>query len=1098
MRVALTFLLLLSSFGYCQSSLKDKFEGYFYVGAALNQAQIEGRDDLAGAIIAANFDTITPENVLKWKAIHPHDGEYNFAPGDAYVRFGEEHHMVVIGHTLIWHESTPKWVFEDSSGRPATRDVVLRRMRDHIYAVVGRYKGRIRGWDVVNEALNDDGTMRDSPWRQIIGDDYVEKAFQFAHEADPQAELYYNEYMLEKPEKRKGAIALIRRLQAKGLRVDAVGIQSHESMTWPTTAELENAIVELGQLNVKVNITELDVDVLPNAGGAESSPDVSTRAKPRPELDPYAQGLPQAVQQQLATRYADLFLVFLRHRGDITRVTFWGVTDATSWRNNSPVRGRTNYPLLFDRAGRPKAAYDAVLKMADDQRAENERKWSGKPAYLNPELSAETRAADLVSRMTLEEEITQVVHTASAIPRLRVPEYNWWNEGLHGVARAGVATVFPQAIGMAATFDEALVHDVADVISTEFRAKYYSTLKKDGGSEFYRGLTVWSPNINIFRDPRWGRGQETYGEDPYLTARLASAFITGLQGSDPNYWKTLATSKHFAVHSGPESTRHSVDVKASAHDMEDTYLPAFRATLTEAHAHSVMCAYNSLNGEPACANSDLLEKHLRSDWKFQGYVVSDCGAVTDIAEGHKFAPSLPAAAADAFRTGTDLFCDWPLQNNAIPSHNWLRDAVDQKFLPKEVLDRSVTRLFNARIKLGMFDPTDRVSYSRIASNENDSPAHEQLALRAARESIVLLKNENGTLPLKKTPGNIAVIGPDADSVDVLVGNYNGDPARPVTLLSGIRKRYPDANVVYKQGSGIVGPADDPADAQSALNAARRADLVIVALGLSPHVEGEEMKIEADGFSGGDRTAIDLPKPQEHLLEQLASLGKPLVLVLLNGSALSINWADRHVPSILEAWYPGEQGGTAIAEAIAGDFSPAGRLPVTFYESVEQIPPFDDYSMANRTYRYFKGNPLYPFGYGLSYTSFRYSNARVNSSNFTPGQTAAVSVDVQNIGAVDGDEVVQLYASHQDINGAPLRSLAGFQRVHLARGETVTVSFALRDRDLSIVDIDGIRRLVPGTVKLWLGGGQPEVHDTRHAAPGALTSINLNAAATLPR
>jgi beta-glucosidase len=714
------------------------------------------------------------------------------------------------------------------------------------------------------------------------------------------------------------------------------------------------------------------------------------------------------------------------------------------------------------------------------------------PAYKNPRLPTKKRVNDLISRMTLEEKVSQLGHTASAIPRLGVPEYNWWNEGLHGVARAGNATVFPQAIGMAATFDEPLMHQIADVISTEFRAKYYAALHPDGSSDGYRGLTVWSPNINIFRDPRWGRGQETYGEDPYLTSRMGVAFVTGLQGDDTRYLKTVATSKHFAVHSGPETTRHTVDVRASRHDMEDTYLPAFRATVTDAKVDSVMCAYNSLNGQPACANTALLQEHLRNDWGFQGYVVSDCGAVEDIFDGHHFTRSMEEAAAVAFKAGMDLVCGWP--ESRIANHrSAILEAVRQGLLPEADIDRALRRLFTARMRLGMFDPAAMVPYSRIAPRENDTEAHRQLALKTARESIVLLKNKDGFLPLKGSYENIAVIGPDADSLDALTGNYNGTPSKPVTILAGIRRRFAQSQVVYAEGTGLIGPAEKP----DALAAARFADLVILVMGLSPRVEGEEMKINAEGFSGGDRTRLDLPAPQEDLIKKVAALGKPTVLVLTSGSALGVNWEDGNLPAILEAWYPGEEGGTALAEALAGDFSPGGRLPVTFYKSTDQLPSFDDYSMAKRTYRYFDGEPLYPFGYGLSYTSFEYRNATVDNASIAADGTVKVSVDVSNTGPMAGDEVVQLYLTHGGVAGAPLRALEGFERVHLASGQQQRVSFALSERKLSIVDPDGKRRIVPGRVDVWLGGGQPVTRMGLLKTTGTATQFTITGEATLP-
>jgi beta-glucosidase len=859
----------------------------------------------------------------------------------------------------------------------------------------------------------------------------------------------------------------------------------------------------------------------------------------------------------------------------------------------------------------------------------------GEP-YLNPRLPIEQRVDDLISRMTLEEKISQLGHTAPSIPRLRVPEYNWWNEGLHGVARAGIATVFPQAIGMAATFDEPLMHEVADVISTEFRAKYYATLHPDGSTDWYRGLTVWSPNINIFRDPRWGRGQETYGEDPFLTARLGVAFVTGLQGNDPNYFKTVSTPKHFAVHSGPESTRHTVNVQASRHDIEDTYLPAFRATVMEGKADSVMCAYNSLNGQPACANTDLLQEHLRKDWGFKGYVVSDCGAVADVFGGHHFSPTPEEGVAAVFKAGMDLICG-DYRHAMATEHTAILNAVHHGLLTEADLDRSLRRLFTARFRLGMFDPPSAVPYSRITPSENDTEAHRQLALRMARESIVLLKNKGNFLPLMHPPATIAVIGPNADSLDALEGNYNGTPSHPVTILAGIRNRFPQSKVVYVEGTGLVGPVTKsiPASAlctdatcgehglradyfpnmtlegspamsrtdasvdfawgdtgispqllknysvrwtgflsapesgdyligftgqdgyrlwldgnllvedwtlhhpastltkkihlekdhpyslkieyfqdvrssesrliwslpddegREAADAARSADLAVVVMGLSPRMEGEEMRVNAEGFEGGDRTRIDLPAPQEQLLERVYAAGKPTVLVLMNGSALAVNWADASLPAILEAWYPGEEGGTAVAEALAGDFSPAGRLPITFYKSVDQLPPFEDYSMAHRTYRYFDAQPLYPFGFGLSYASFAYDQPRVDTANVSAKGAVTISVDVKNTGSIAGDEVVQLYLTHPGVSGAPLRALQGIARIHLERGENKTVKFVLRDRDLSIVDEAGKHRIVPGNVEAWIGGGQPVATSGLAKPAGAATHFTITSEATLP-
>ena len=725
------------------------------------------------------------------------------------------------------------------------------------------------------------------------------------------------------------------------------------------------------------------------------------------------------------------------------------------------------------------------------------------PALWNPALPVSQRVHALISKMTLEEKAGQLGNAAPAIPRLGVPEYNWWNEGLHGVARAGTATVFPQAIGMAATWDTPLMHQTAGIISTEFRAKYVATLHADGGSDWYQGLTVWSPNINIFRDPRWGRGQETYGEDPYLTSRMGVAFITGLQGDDTQYLKTIATSKHFAVHSGPESTRHEADIHVSAHDLEDTYLPAFRATVMEGKVQSVMCAYNAVDGQPACANPMLLERYLRKDWGFKGYVVSDCGAAADIylpsGAGHHYAPTRERAVAEAFEAGMDVICG-DYRNNMNTEQDAIVKAVRDGLLPESIVDRALERLFTARIELGMFDPPGKDPYSRIPATDNDTSAHRKGALRMAEESLVLLKNAGHLLPLARAPARIAVIGPNADSLDALVGNYNGTPSHPVTILAGIRQRFPHSQITYVEGTGLIGPVtptSPSASADAAMAAARQADLTVFVAGLSPHIEGEEMKIHTEGFSGGDRTSLDLPAPQKMLLQHIQALGKPVVLVLMNGSALGINWADRHIPAIVEAWYPGEEGGAAVAGLLAGDFSPAGRLPVTFYKSVDQLPSFDDYSMSNRTYRYFKGEPLYPFGFGLSFTNFRYTNLQVSKSRISANEPVTVSVDVTNRGARAGDEVVELYLTHESIAGAPRRALAGFERVHLAPGQTRHLEFTLRDRALGVVDESGKRRIMAGTVDVWVGGGQPVSRPGLPRAAGQATRFSVNGSRLLP-
>jgi beta-glucosidase len=736
------------------------------------------------------------------------------------------------------------------------------------------------------------------------------------------------------------------------------------------------------------------------------------------------------------------------------------------------------------------------------------------PPYLNPDLPAEKRAADLVGRMTLDEKVLQMQNGAPALERLQIPAYDWWNEALHGVARAGQATVFPQAIGLAATFDTGLIHRVADIISTEARAKYNEAIRNNDHSR-YHGLTFWSPNINIFRDPRWGRGQETYGEDPYLTGSIAVAFIKGLQGDDPHYYKVIATAKHYAVHSGPESTRHQFDARPSERDLNDTYLPAFRAAITEGKADSVMCAYNAVDGVPACANTDLLQKRLRGDWGFQGFIVSDCGAISDIFRGHKYTATAAEASAVAVKAGTDLTCG--------TEYRALVEAVKTGLITEAEINRSLERLFVARFKLGMFDPPERVPFSKIPYAVNDSAEHRKVALEAARKAIVLLKNSNSVLPLKATVGKIAVIGPSADDGIALLGNYNGFSSHHVTPLEGIQHQFAGvAEVRYAlgapytsqtgspipPGSEIKPPVSGdytfvttgrlfldnqeltdlhvkleaghsyairvearqqrpgppptvswipPADAllADAVDAARNSDVAVAFVGLNPNLEGEEMRVSIPGFSGGDRTDLDLPQSQEKLLEAVAATGKPLVVVLTSGSALAANYAAARAAAVLELWYGGEEAGTAIAETLAGLNNPAGRLPVTFYKSAGQLPPFDDYSMKGRTYRYFTGDPLYTFGFGLSYARFLYSGLRSHRTS----QGADVSVKVKNESTRDGEEVVQLYVEGGGAPGDPIRQLRGFQRISLRAGETREVSFTLPG-------------LPKGHWKFSVGSGQP--------------------------
>ncbi len=831
--------------------------------------------------------------------------------------------------------------------------------------------------------------------------------------------------------------------------------------------------------------------------------------------------------------------------------------------------------------------------------------------YLDPSLPTSQRVDDLIGRMTLEEKASQLVNQARAIPRLQVPAYDWWSEALHGVARAGIATVFPEPIGLAATFDVPLIHDMAAVIGTEARAKHNQALRARGGqSNIMEGLDFWSPNINIFRDPRWGRGQETYGEDPFLTGRMGVAFVTGMQGDDPKYFRVIATPKHFAVHSGPEPSRHSIDVQVSKHDMEDTYLPAFRAAITEGKAESIMCAYNRVNGQPACANRFLLENQLRGAWKFNGYVVSDCDAIVDILSGHHFAKSMAEAAADAMKTGMDNECaDFFTIATTNSDYAPYLDAVKQGVLSEKEIDRSLERLFTARFRLGMFDPPEIVKYAQTSDSEIDSPAHRALALRAAQESMVLLKND-GTLPLSSDVHRIAVFGPLAESISVLHGNYAGTASHAVTALDGIRAQFASAEVTFHEGmnflrdqqiipssvlstedgqpglkaeyfagddcsgtpqvvrvdsevnlqvsdpdssaitppggmkefsarwTGFLTPPEsgnyqfglngsknrlwldgqlivdddllhDPIPTLKTLHlekdhryaikieftrggfgtklvwlhlidnpigdavaAAKAADVAIAVVGITSQLEGEEMKVDVPGFKGGDRTSLDLPKEEEDLLEALQATGKPLVVVLMNGSALAVNWASMHANAILEAWYSGEEGGTAIAQTLAGVNNPAGRLPVTFYKSVDQLPAFDDYAMKNRTYRYFTGEPLYPFGYGLSYSVFQYSNLKLSATKLKAGDPLTAEVDVRNVAQREGDEVVELYLQFPKSPFAPLRALRAFTRIRLSAGETRHIQFTLNARDLSEVDKKGNRLVAKGTYRIDLGGGQP--------------------------
>ncbi len=700
--------------------------------------------------------------------------------------------------------------------------------------------------------------------------------------------------------------------------------------------------------------------------------------------------------------------------------------------------------------------------------------------YQNPGLALEERVNDLVGRMTAEEKISQMMNTAPAIERLGVPEYNWWNECLHGVGRAGVATVFPQAIGLAATWDEDLIFRVATAISDEARAKHHEFVRNNS-RKIYQGLTFWTPNINLFRDPRWGRGQETYGEDPFLTGKIAVQFVKGLQGDDPKYFKTISTLKHYAVHSGPEPERHSFDAVTDERDLRETYLPQFEMGIKEGKAYSVMCAYNRYKGEACCGSDALLNGILRNEWGFDGYVVSDCGAIYDIYTGHKIVKTPAEAAALAVRSGTDLECMSVYKN--------LKEALEKGLISEDEIDVAVKRLFTARFRLGMFDPPEMVKYTNIPYSVNNSEENGKLARETALKSIVLLKNQNNLLPLKKDIGTVAVIGPNADEIFVLLGNYNGTPSDPITPLRGIREKLDGiSEVLYARGCNWAEgmPGDDQADKlkTEAFEVVKKADVVIMCMGITPRLEGEEMKVEVDGFKGGDRTRIDLPDVQQQLIKDIHALGKPVVLVLLNGSALAVNWENDNIPAIVETWYGGQASGYALADVIFGDFNPAGRLPVTFYKSVNDLPDFTDYRMENRTYRYFKGEPLYQFGYGLSYTTFKYSKLNINET-VKAGEEVIVSVNIKNTGKRAGDEVVQLYLSNLSATvPVPKHALKGFKRIYLLPGETKTMTFSVNPDAFSVIDEQNKRVILPGIFEITVGGGQPK-EDAGMKEPGII-------------
>jgi beta-glucosidase len=692
--------------------------------------------------------------------------------------------------------------------------------------------------------------------------------------------------------------------------------------------------------------------------------------------------------------------------------------------------------------------------------------------FMDPDRSLQERIDALISEMTMEEKISQLLNDSVGIDRLNIPQYNWWSEALHGVGFAGTATVFPQAIGLAASFDVDLIKRVARTISEEGRAKHHEAVRK-GERQIFQGLTFWSPNVNIFRDPRWGRGQETYGEDPHLTSRMGVAFVKGLQGDDPKYLKTVATPKHYVAYSGLESERHFFDAKVSNKDLWETYLPAFEACIVEGNAEAIMGAYNRINGEPCCASPFLLDTILRKKWGFKGHVVSDCGAIRDIFDFHKYVNTPEEAAGLAIKSGCDLFCCIQIKTKAKKKlrWSWIAGALKRGIIQEDHIDRALRRLFRARFLLGMFDPPDRVKYAQILFNVNDCEDHRRLSLDAARKSIVLLKNENLLLPVPKNLKRICVIGPNADNKDVLLGNYNGEPSRFVTILQGIKQRSPSSTeIVYAQGCPLKAKSEE--DFTDAINAVNAADIVIAVLGLSPRLEGEEGEA-AESDLRGDRIDLDLPGDQEMLLKTINELGKPVILVLTGGSAISINYAQENVPGIIEAWYPGEEGGLAVADVIYGDYNPAGRLPITFYKSISQLPDFRSYAMEGRTYRYFEGTPLYYFGHGLSYTKFEYTNLNLNKEIISKNENLIVKVDVQNVGNMGGEEVVQLYLKNIFTSfRIPNLELKRFCRIKLLKNEKKTIKFTLDEKDHELVNMKGERVILPRSVVLSIGGCQP--------------------------
>lgn len=684
------------------------------------------------------------------------------------------------------------------------------------------------------------------------------------------------------------------------------------------------------------------------------------------------------------------------------------------------------------------------------------------------------RAEELVSEMTMEEKVSQTLYNSPAIERLGIPAYNWWNEALHGVARAGTATVFPQAIGMAASFDEEALRCMAEMIAEEGRAKY-NAQKKYGDRDIYKGLTFWAPNVNIFRDPRWGRGQETYGEDPYLSGRLGVSFIKGLQGHDPDYMKAAACVKHFAVHSGPESERHSFDANVSKQDLYETYLPAFKVCVQEGEAAGVMGAYNRVNGEPCSGSRTLLKEILRGEWGFEGYVVSDCWAISDFHENHKVTRSPRESAVMALENGCDLNCGCTFP--------YLRDAVRGNDVEEELLDQAVVRLLETRMKLGMFEEEGRVPFDHIPYEATDCAEHRKMNEKLARKTLVLLKNEENLLPLdKRKLKTIGVIGPNANSTEALFGNYEGTASRYVTVLEGIQDYVSsDVRVLYSEGchlccdrkSNLAQENDRISEVKAVCDAS---DVVIAVMGLDAGLEGEEGDA-GNQFASGDRLDLNYPEVQETVLQTAYASGKPVILVSMTGSAMALTWEAEHLPAIIQAWYPGAQVGKAVADLIFGEYSPEGKLPVTFYRTTEELPPFTDYSMKGRTYRYMDHEALYPFGYGLSYTNFDITELQSDTEHITEGGTVTVTVHIRNTGKMAGAETVQIYVKAM-CERSPNAQLKGVQKVYLQPGEERKIKIELKEDAFSLYDEEGRSVLKEGQYKMYVGTQQPDARSEK--------------------